>query len=102
MEIEKKAKHIFMMFKGGYTQILNLIQYIDLLAFLLKHQVINPYNKIYKYLAICEQLLKVLEDEAERHESKQDSASNFFMDQVVSTAAKSAVKYMKLEKSYIA
>ncbi len=53
-EIEKKAKYIFTLFKGGYTSILNLLSYLDLFIFALKHKVVSPLNKEHIYLAICE------------------------------------------------
>lgn len=77
------------------------MSYLDLLQFLLKHSIIRPFTKVQTYLAICEQLLKILEDETERYEQKYDSSNTFYNDQMVSNAAKSAVKYMKLEKSYL-
>lgn len=35
--IEFKSKQLFQLYKGGYSQILNLLSYIELLQFLLKH-----------------------------------------------------------------
>lgn len=46
--------------------------YIDLLSFLLKHKVIEPFNKVHVYLAICEQILKILEDESDKSDTKDD------------------------------
>ena len=89
------------MYKGGYSQVLNLCFYLELMQFLIKHQVIKPYTKVQTYLAICEQIIKVLTEETEKYESKLESYNTFYQDSTVSNGARSAVKYMKLEKSYI-
>jgi hypothetical protein len=75
-EIEKKAKHIFTYFKSGYSSILALVAYIELFIFMLKHKVTNPIGKEHTFMAVCEQLLKILEDESERYESKIDSVNS--------------------------
>ena len=76
-EVEKNVRDIFKNFKQGYTSIMGLISYIDLLSFLLKHKIINTVNKEHIYLGISEQLLKILEDESDRYEAKLDSINNY-------------------------
>ena len=46
------------------------------MEYLLKHKIIEPVKKTPLYLAICEQLLKVLEDEIDKMENKNDASSN--------------------------
>lgn len=58
------------MFKGGYTSILNLMAYLELIQFLLRHNVLNLRDKRYVYLILCEYLIKVLIDETENYENK--------------------------------
>ena len=53
-QIEAKTKQLFNMFKGGYSHVLYLISYLDLLQFLLKHKVVDPSRKYSVYLALCE------------------------------------------------
>lgn len=67
----------------------------------MKHKVIEPFKKVHVYLVICEQMLKILEDEVEKAESRNENLPSFNNDAMISSAAKSAVKYMKLEKYYI-
>eukprot|EP00347_Sterkiella_histriomuscorum_P010775 403374964 len=111
-QVENRAKQIYPLFKGGYTQVQHLVTYLDIIEFCLKHQVLDPIGKVHIYLAICEQLIKVLEDEIEKHEPRaktgtganapeQEQPSSFANDPMVSNAAKAAVKYMKSEKQYI-
>lgn len=52
--IEAKSKTIFQMFKGGYTQVLNLISYLDVFQYFLKHGIVLPSQKVPTYLVICE------------------------------------------------
>ena len=66
--IEVKSKTIFQMYKGGYTQVLNLISYLDVFQYFLKHGIIKPDQKVHTYLVICEQLLKVLEEEVQKYD----------------------------------
>ena len=78
-QVESKAKLIFTYFKGGYTQVLNLLSQLELLQFLLKYKLIDPAapNKIHVYLAMCEQLLKILEDEVEKAENRAENLASF-------------------------
>ena len=92
---------MFQLFKGGFNQLMVLNSYLDVFVFLLKHRVIDPMAKAPVYLAICEQLLIVLEDEAEKFEAKTDLLPSFANDAMVSSTAKAAVKYMKAEKQYV-
>ena len=66
------------MYKGGYSSILNLMAYLDLIQFLIKHSVINLEEKRYIYLILCEYLIKILIDETEIYEKKVDASQNFY------------------------
>ena len=68
--MENRAKQIYPLFKGGYSQVQLLVTYLDVIEFCLKHEVLDPIGKVHIYLAICEQLIKVLEDEIEKHEPR--------------------------------
>jgi hypothetical protein len=70
--IEAKSKQLFSLFKGGYTSVLNLITYLDVFLFLLKHEVIQPLGRVHVYLVVCEQLLKVLEEEVQKFDHQID------------------------------
>jgi len=81
--------------------VLNLLSYLDLFQFLLKHGVIQPTSKSHVYLVVCDQLIKVLEDEVNKYDNQNDQLPSFQNDVNIGLAAKSAVKYMKLEKHYM-
>ena len=67
--IDAKAKSLFQMHLGGYSSVLNLISYLDLFQFLLKHQIYQANQKINLTLVISEQILKILENEIQKYET---------------------------------
>jgi hypothetical protein len=51
---EGKHKQLYAFYKGGYQNVLHLIQILDILQFMLKHNVIIPGDKMHIYLPVCD------------------------------------------------
>jgi hypothetical protein len=68
-EIEKRVKEVFEIFKGGYCQVQQLMQYIEIVQFILKHgDSAKVMDRLHVYIGIAEYMLILLEDECDTFE----------------------------------
>lgn len=102
-EIENRVKEIFEMYCGGYAQIQNLIQFIEIVQFMLQHgdpQKIKDKDKV--FICIVEQMIIMLENETEKMEEvTEDTQQHGYLQMGPNQSIQQLTKrYMKLERIY--
>ena len=101
-EIEKKIKDIFDLFKGGYSQVQQLIQYIDVVQFMLKHGDSNKImDRLHVFIGVAEFTLLLLEEECDTLEKVIEPPSSAPLIGPNNGISRLAKWYMKLERIYL-
>ena len=101
-EFERKIKDIFDLYRGSYSSVKQLISFLEVGQFLVKHSENNKIqSKCHVFLGLIDILVLILEDETEKFESILEFRSEHVTFGPNNSLNKLSKRYMKLERIYL-